>query len=97
LILDSREIAGEFHCIEKRHTHTAFVHKEKKHDSANSQNPRLMTNAPPENKKNSTFWRCFPWHHSPMHKITVTTTVGKRQILNCDKVLKAMRGGAAIF
>jgi hypothetical protein len=32
-----------------------------------------------------------------MHKITVTTTVGKRQILNCDEVLKAMRGGAAIF
>jgi hypothetical protein len=29
LILDSREIAGEFHCIEKRHTHTAFVQKEK--------------------------------------------------------------------
>jgi hypothetical protein len=23
--------------------------------------------------------------------------VGKRQILNCDDVLKAMRGGAAIF
>jgi hypothetical protein len=71
--------------------------KKKAHDSANSQNPRLMTNAPPENKKNSTFWRCFPLHHSPMHKMTVTTTVGKRQILNCDEVLKAMRGAAPRF